>query len=425
MAIFQELTWRELVFQQTAGAQDYFDKHGGSSVYCGFDPTSDSLHVGSLVPLLALRRFQLQGYIPIALAGGATGLIGDPSGKASERTLQTEATVRAWTDKIKLQLEKFLDFSPGKYSAKVVNNLDWTKPLSTIEYLRDVGKHFTVNWMMGKDSVKTRIDREESGISYTEFSYMLLQAYDFYYLFEKHGCSVQIGGSDQWGNITAGIELVHKKLHKQAFGLTLPLVTTASGAKFGKTEAGAVWLDPEKTSPYAYYQFWLNVDDKDAIRYLKFFTFLDQIKITELEGHLKTKPEHRDAQKALASEMTKLTHGQAELKKVMQASEALFGAGEFSSLDEKTLLEAVGAAPSIEIASGDSVGKINQLLVETKLCASKSQANQMVQGGGVYMNNKRIEDPNFQPTSNDFLFGKFLLLRRGKKNYALVRIKGK
>ncbi len=417
-----DLAWRGLIFQETDGAGiDAYLKGGSPKVYCGFDPTADSLHVGNLVPLLTLRRCQQAGVIPIGLVGGATGLIGDPSGRTTERGLQTADIVEDWTQRIRKQLEIFLDFS-GPHAAKVVNNLTWTRELSAIEFLRDVGKHFTVNWMLGKESVKSRLSRDEGGISYTEFSYMILQAFDFYHLAKNEGCLLQFGGSDQWGNITAGIELIGKKLSKQAYGLTHPLVTTTSGVKFGKSVSGAIWLDPKKTSPYAFYQYWLNTEDADAVRFLKYFTFLDSNELTSLETNLAQSPEQRNAQKRLAAEVTKLVHGRAAYDAAVGASEALFGSGDLRAVDDDTLQSIAQSAPTTLFGDVSQVPALGGLLVATGLCPSKSQATQMISGGGVYLNNERMSDPHFKVTSDHCLHGKWILLRRGKKNYAIVKI---
>lgn len=424
MNLYEDLKYRGLIFQETdeKGIAQYLATPG-KAVYIGFDPTADSLHIGSLLQILTLRRCQLAGLKTIPLVGGATGLIGDPSGKAAERSLNTSDIVQQWSQKVRSQLERFLDFS-GSNAAVMANNLDWTQPMSAIEFLRDVGKHFTVNWMLAKDSVKSRIGREEGGISYTEFSYMILQAYDFYHLAKSHECLLQIGGSDQWGNITAGIDLIGKKLSKQAYGLTSPLVMTTSGVKFGKTEAGAIWLDAAKTSPYAFYQYWLNVEDADVVRFLKFFTFLDAATIDGLEGEVTKNPEQRHAQKRLAGEVTKLVHGEQQLQKALQASEALFGGGDLSQIDLPTLLSATQSAPTVEFASAADVPALAALMVAAGLCPSKGQANQMITAGGVYINNERAADPTFKPSAQNFLHGKLLMLRRGKKNYAIVKLKG-
>ncbi len=421
--IYDDLSWRELIFQEsdTDGIKRLLSE-APATLYCGFDPTADSLHVGSLVPLLVLRRFQLAGHRPLVLLGGATGLIGDPSGKSAERNLNDKEVVDGYVERFRGQVSQFLDFSAKETGARIVNNYDWIGSLSTIGYLREVGKHFTVNWMLAKDSVQSRLGREAGGISYTEFSYMILQAFDFYHLAKTHGCRLQIGGSDQWGNMTAGIDLIRKKLSTQAYVQTLPLVTTAEGKKFGKTEAGAIWLDPKRTSPYAFYQFWLNVDDRDAVRYLKFFTFVSREEIDALAQSHAERPDQRHAHRRLAQEVTLLLHGQTELDKVLRASEALFGAGELTETDPETLEAAVASAPSVSFPALDAVPDLLQVLVDVGLMSSRSEARKAITSGGVYINNVRLAQPDHRLTTNDLLHGRLIILRKGKKNYALVRI---
>src|SRR3954470_22015117 len=349
MNILDELEWRGLISDCTDRVE--LGKRlaaGPVTLYVGFDPTADSLHIGSLVPLLALRRFQLAGHIPIALAGGATGSIGDRSGRSTERQLLDKATLDANIAQIKEQLKKLLDFEAKGNAARLVDNADWTAPVTYLEFLRDIGKHFSVNMMVAKESVRARMEDRESGISYTEFSYMLLQAFDFYILRKDYNCELQIGGSDQWGNITAGSDLCRKKLGAHVHGLTLPLITNADGSQFGKSVAGAIWLDPKKTSPYRFYQFWIRVDDRDVIRYLKYFTYLSQEQITHLEKEHQEKPELRVPHKALAKEMTDLLHGPAATKEAMRASEILFG-GEMEGISESTFNDIVGEVPTKEI----------------------------------------------------------------------------
>ena len=399
------------------------------TLYCGFDPTADSLHVGHMLPLLTLRRFQLAGHRVIAVVGGATGMIGDPSGKSQERSLLTDDQIQKNVEGIRTVISRFLDFS-GPNPAMLVNNGDWFKGLSFIEFLRDVGKHFTVNHMVAKESVRARLEDREHGISYTEFSYMLLQAYDFYVLNRDHGCHLQIGGSDQWGNITAGIELIRRIRASQGlpvaecFGITQPLVTKSDGTKFGKTEGGAIWLDSAKTSPYELYQFFIQTTDSDVMTLLRFFTFLSHDELNRLEGTLKTAPEKREAQQTLAREMTRLIHGDAELKRAEQASQALFGAA-IRELDEKTLLDVLKGAPSTakdRRALSPGLPLID-LLVETGLAASKGAARKDVAAGGFYANNERITDAALMLTEKDLLAGAYLVLRKGKKNYHLVTFK--
>lgn len=423
-SIYDELDWRELIFQ--VSDVEGFKKltEAPQSVYAGFDPTADSLHIGHIVPLIALRRFQLAGHTPIALVGGGTGLIGDPSGRTSERTLNTLETVETYSEKLRGQLEKFLDFSETVSNpAKLLNNYEWIGKMSAVEYLRDLGKFFTINWMLAKDSVKSRLDREESGLSYTEFSYMLLQAYDFQYLAKHHNCMLQIGGSDQWGNMTAGCELIRKKNAKEAYIVTFPLITTSAGVKFGKTEGGAVWLDPEKTSPYAFYQYWINVTDQDVIRFLKYFTFLSKERITELEEAKKNDPDTRPAQRALAYEMTSMVHGKSAVDEVISASEALFGKGDLSAISLPVLEAAVSAAPTLEVDSVDAIPAIDQLLADLKVSSSKSEAKKLITSGGLYVNNNRISDIKYRPEATHLLHGRLMIIRKGKKNYYIVKVK--
>jgi len=426
MSIYKELEWRGLVNDCTDTADLNQRLHAGSvTLYCGFDPTADSLHVGSLVPLLALRRFQLLGHHPIAVAGGATGSIGDPSGKAVERQLLTKEILAANIAGIKPQLARFLDFDAKTNPARLVDNADWTAPVSFLEFLREIGKHFSVNQMAAKESVRARMEDREVGISYTEFSYMLLQAFDFYHLCKEFNCELQIGGSDQWGNITAGIDLCRKKLGRQAFGLTLPLVTKADGTKFGKTEAGTVWLDPKRTSVYKFYQFWINTDDRDVIRYLKYFTFFSREEIEALEKAHTENPGLRVAHKALAKAVTDLIHGPAATTEAIRASEILFGGG-LEGIPETTFKEIVGEAPSkdIERAKLDGAGlPLVEVLVHAGLCPSKGQARKDIEGGGINVNNRRESNAQRAVTSNDLLFGQHLLLRKGKKNYVVLMAK--
>jgi tyrosyl-tRNA synthetase len=426
MSILHEFRWRDLLADCTDA--EALEKHLAEApvtLYAGFDPTADSLHVGNLVPLLGLRRFQLQGHHPIALAGGATGSIGDPSGKTQERQLLTKETIATNIAKVKEQLCRLLDFETKTNPARLMDNASWTEPVSYLDFLRDIGKHFSVNQMVAKESVRARMEDREVGISYTEFSYMLLQAFDFYVLLRDNQCELQIGGSDQWGNITAGIDLCRKKFGKQAFGLTLPLITNADGSKFGKTEAGAVWLDRAKTSVYKFYQFWIRVDDRDVIRYLKFFTFFSQDEVAALDKQHQENPGARAAHKALGKAVTDLVHGPDATTEAIRASEILFG-GELSGISESTFNEIVGEVPTKEIAKGEleANGKpLVELLVHSGLCPSKGQARKDIEGGGVYLNN--IREANFQKavTTNELLFGKHLLLRKGKRNYVVLSAK--
>jgi len=423
MSILDELTWRGLINDCTdsEALTERLNK-GPIVLYCGFDPTSDSLHVGNLVPLIALRRFQTQGHIPIALAGGATGAIGDPSGKSTERTLLTRGTLQENIAAVKTQLGKLLDFDASSNPASLLDNADWTENVTLLDFLRDIGKHFTVNNMVAKESVRARMEDRDVGISYTEFSYMLLQAFDFYHLKKQHECELQIGGSDQWGNITAGIELTRRKLNATVLGLTLPLITNTDGTKFGKTEAGAVWLDSARTSIYKFYQFWIRTDDRDVIRYLKYFTFLSKGKITELEKSHTENPGTREAHTALAIAMTDLIHGQNATKEAQQASQILFGGG-LEGISEKTFNEIVGEVPTIEIEKSKLEGEgmpILELFVTSSLCQSNGQARKDLQGGGLNLNNERQSDPKLKITAEALLFGKHLLLRKGKRNYTVI-----
>jgi tyrosyl-tRNA synthetase len=425
VSILEELQWRGLVADCTDTAELTKKIAAPITLYCGFDPTADSLHVGNLVPLLALRRFQLLGHHPIAVAGGATGSIGDPSGKTNERQLLTQELLDHNIASVKVQLAKLLDFETQQNPARLVDNAAWTKGISFLDFLRDIGKHFSVNQMVAKESVRARMEDREVGISYTEFSYMLLQAFDFMVLCRDVNCELQIGGSDQWGNITAGIELTRKKLGKQVFGLTLPLIMNTDGSKFGKTAAGAIWLDPKRTSVYKFYQFWINTADADVIRYLKYFTFLMPEEIAALEkAHLEN-PGARVAHKALAKFATDLIHGPAATTEAVRASEILFG-GELKDITESTFGEIIGEVPSKEIEKNKlaSAGiSLVDFLVHAGLCPSKGQARKDIEGGGVNINNVREASVMRAVTTTDLLFGKHVLLRKGKKNYVVVTAK--
>ena len=423
MGIIEELEWRDLISDCTdrEGLQERLAK-GPITLYCGFDPTADSLHVGSLVPLLALRRFQLCGHHPIAVAGGATGSIGDPSGKTAERQLLTHELLKANIEGVKIQLGSFMEFEGVENAAQLVDNADWTAPLSFLNVLRDIGKHFKVNAMVSKESVRARMEDRDVGISYTEFSYMILQALDFHHLCETQDCELQIGGSDQWGNITAGIDLIHRKQNRQAYGLTLPLITNADGTKFGKTESGAVWLDVNRTSIYQFYQFWVRVDDRDVVRYLKYFTFLSRDEVEELASQHEAEPHARIAHKALAWEVTALVHGEEAVTEAIRASEILFG-GELEGITEATFRELAGEVPTCELSTDRFGGEglwLPELLHEAGLAHSRGQARKDVKSGGVYVNGKRIDDEQHKLTTSELMFGKYVLLRRGKRNYALV-----
>ncbi len=419
--ILEELGWRGLLDNSTD--EEALSKRLAepTTLYCGFDPTADSLHVGNLVPLLALRRFQLKGHKPIALAGGATGSIGDPSGKSAERQLLTREILTGNIQKVKIQLAKLLDFEAEQNPALLLDNADWTGNISYLDFLRDIGKHFSVNMMVSKESVRARMEDRDSGISYTEFSYMLLQAFDFFHLRKEFNCELQIGGSDQWGNITAGIELSRKKISKTVYGITLPLITNSDGSKFGKTAAGAIWLDPNKTSVYRFYQFWIRTDDRDVIRYLKYFTFLSRTEIEALENQHLEAPERRLAQKALAELMTTMIHGEGATAEAQKASQILFG-GNLEGITEQTFKDIIDEVPSTTIpkANLDQEYSLVDLVVDTQLCPSKGQARKDIAGGGINLNNIRQKDPQTQVTSEDLLFDRFILLRKGKKNYLLA-----
>ncbi|MBO8177792.1 MAG: tyrosine--tRNA ligase [Bacillus sp. (in: Bacteria)] len=418
MNLLEDLKFRGLINQVTdeEGLEKLLAEER-ISLYAGFDPTADSLHIGHLLPILILRRFQLAGHKPIALVGGGTGLIGDPSGKKAERTLNSKEVVAQWSERIKEQLSKFLDFEAEENPAKVANNYDWIGSMDLITFLRDVGKNFGLNYMLAKDSVQSRL---ETGISFTEFSYMILQSLDFLKLYETENCKLQIGGSDQWGNITAGLELIRKSHEEaKAYGLTVPLVTKADGTKFGKTEGGAVWLDPEKTTPYEFYQFWINTDDRDVIKYLKYFTFLSKEEILELEKQTEEAPEKRAAQKALAEEMTRLVHGEEALKQAIHISEALFS-GNIKQLTANEIMQGFKDVPSYEHESGEPIGLVD-LLVSAKISSSKRQSREDIQNGAIYINGERITALDYVVDKKDRIEGKFTIIRRGKKKYFLIK----
>jgi tyrosyl-tRNA synthetase len=418
MTILDELSWRGLIAQSTdLDALASEAARGPITLYAGFDPTAPSLHAGHLVPLLALRRFQAAGHRPIVLAGGATGLIGDPR-DTGERVLNSAETVEGWTERIRGQLERFVDFDGSPTGAIVENNLAWTSAMSAIELLRDVGKHFSVNVMLDRDTVRRRLEGE--GISYTEFSYMLLQANDYVELYQRHHCVLQIGGSDQWGNIIAGVRLVRQKLSASVHAVTVPLVTTADGTKFGKsTGGGNVWLDPEMTTPYAWYQYFVNTADADVIRYLRWFTFLSAEELAELEEATASRPQQRAAQRRLARELTTLVHGEQATQAVEHASQALFGRGDLGRLDEPTLTAALRETSIAELKPGAPHGIVD-LLVASGLSQSKGAARRTIAEGGVSVNNTKIDDEDWAPRPTDFLHGRWLVLRRGKRNIAGV-----
>jgi tyrosyl-tRNA synthetase len=419
---FEELKWRGLVYDSTENVPEMLAQ-GPVIAYNGFDATSDSLHVGHMVPLVALARLQRFGHIPIALAGGGTSMIGDPSGKASERQLLARETIEANVEAVKEQLAHFLDFGSRTNPARLLNNADWLLSLNLVDFLRDVGKHFTVNYMINKDSVRTRLDRED-GISFTEFSYMLLQSYDFLHLHDYENCTLQTGGSDQWGNITAGVELIRRMRNKPAGGLVYPLITKADGGKFGKTESGAVWLSPRRTSPYRFYQFWLNTDDRDVGLYLRFFTWLNEADIRELEEAVAQQPEQREAQRRLAREMTRTVHDQTALTKAEQASQVLFG-GEVAGLSAAEVTDIFADVPSGQISGRRLEGQglpLAELLTECQVVHSKAEARRAVEAGGIYLNNRRIADGTQKITWTDVIDGQLIVLRRGRKNYWLVKV---
>jgi tyrosyl-tRNA synthetase len=415
--IVDELKWRGLIALSTdeeALRKAFAD--GPVTFYCGFDPTAPSLHMGNLVQLITMRRIQDAGNFPLGLVGGSTGLIGDPKPTA-ERTLNSKETVAEWVEKLRGQVGRILDFE-GEYAARIVNNLDWTAPISAIDFLRDIGKHFRVGKMLAKDAVAARLN-SEAGISYTEFSYQILQALDFLELYRQYGCVLQTGGSDQWGNLTAGADLIHKSEGATVHVIGTPLVTKADGTKFGKTETGTVWLDPEMMSPYAFYQFWLNAEDAKVVEYLKIFTFRSCEEIEELEAVTREKPFLRQAQRALAEDVTTLVHGAEHLQRAQAASRALFGQGELSELDEATLRAALAELPTAKVGE---LRPVYELLADTGIVASRGAARRAIQEGGAYVNNVKVEDLEALPTEADLLHGRWLLLRRGKKTLAAVEV---
>lgn len=426
--LIEDLEWRGAIAQTTDRdelVQRLADRP--ISLYCGFDPTAPSLHLGHLVPLLMLRRFQQAGHRPIAVVGGATGLIGDPSGRSAERGLNTADTVANWVQRLRTQIEHFVDFESGEANqGELVSNLDWTENLSTIDFLRDIGKHFSVNVMLSKDSVKSRL--ADQGISFTEFSYMVLQSWDYLNLYREHDCRLQIGGSDQWGNITAGLDLIRRvegSDAEQAFALTVPLVTKSDGNKFGKTEKGAIWLDPELTTPYEFYQFWLNTEDSDIENFFKLFSLRTRVEIEQVLAEQAQAPHSRVAQRALAEEMTDLVHGLGERDKAVAAAKALFGGGDIGDVDERTLEAVLASAGVVQLAAAtlpaDGVPVVD-LLVDSKLAESKGAARRTIKEGGAYLNNERIENQDQLATVAQLLHGRWWLLRRGKKNFSGVEV---
>ncbi|MBE6196295.1 MAG: tyrosine--tRNA ligase [Rikenellaceae bacterium] len=422
----EELEWRGMIHTIMPGAKEQLQKEM-TTAYLGIDPTADSLHIGHLVGVMILKHFQLCGHRPLALVGGATGMIGDPSGKSQERNLLDEATLRHNQEAIKRQLSKLLDFdSDAPNAARLVNNYDWMKEFSFLDFIRDIGKLITVNYMMAKDSVKKRFNGEGDGMSFTEFTYQLVQGYDFLYLYQNYGCKVQLGGSDQWGNITTGTELIRRKLDGEAFAITCPLITKADGTKFGKTESGNVWLDPRYTSPYKFYQFWLNVSDEDAKRYIKIFTLLGREEIESLIAEHDQAPHLRVLQKRLAEEITTMIHSREEYEKAVEASQILFGGATSEALrglDEQTLLQVFEGVPQFTIAKSDlGMGFIDLCAEFTKIFPSKGECRKMVQGGGVSLNKEKVQDGTRAITEADLIAGKYLLVQKGKKNYYLVTV---
>jgi tyrosyl-tRNA synthetase len=425
MTLYDELQWRGMVYDATEGLAALLAAERVTA-YIGFDPTASSLHVGSLLTVMGLARLQRFGHAPIAIVGGGTGMIGDPSGKSQERVLLSPEQIDANVAGVRRQLERFLDFEPragATMAARIVNNADWLATIDLLSFLRDAGKHFTVNYMLQKESVNRRLESEE-GISFTEFSYLVLQAYDFLQLFDRFGCTLQMGGSDQWGNITAGIDLIRKLRGKKAHGLVWPLMKTASGVKFGKTETGTVWLDPSRTSPFRFYQFWLNTDDRDVLMYLKCFTFLDRDRIDELDRLMQSAPEKRDAQRVLAREVTAAVHGGDRVARAEHASSVLFSE-DIASLDADDVLAVFDDVPSTELPpdalGADGIGVVD-LLARAQVAPSKSEARRLVQSGGVYVNNRRVSDPQARLTRDQAIGGRLFVLRKGQKQNHLVRL---
>jgi tyrosyl-tRNA synthetase len=420
--VLSEFQWRGMVYQATEGLADVLAREPVTA-YIGFDPTASSLHVGSLLPLMALSRLQQFGHTPIALIGGGTGMVGDPSGRSQERVLLTFEQLAVHTAGVREQLSRFLDFSRSPNAARLVNNLEWLGSIDLLSFLRDAGKHFTVNYMLAKESVQRRLATEE-GISFTEFSYLLLQAWDFLQLSDRHGCVLQLGGSDQWGNITAGIDLIRKLRGKKAHALVMPLVTTSSGVKFGKTEAGAVWLDPNRTSPFRFYQFWLNTPDSDVDSYLRFFTFLKQDDIEELRAVTRRAPEQREAQRVLAREVTGIVHGTDHVARAERASKVLFGE-DIATLSADEVLAVFDDVPSTEVRTEelgtDGIGLLD-VLARVGLAPSKGEARRLVQQGGIYLNNRRLTDPASRVTKEQAIEGRLLLFRKGQRQNHLIKL---
>ena len=420
-AVLDDLAWRDLIAISTdLGALRAAMDAGPITYYCGFDPTAPSLHFGNLVQLVTMRRIQAAGHLPIGVVGGATGLIGDPSGKSIERALNQREVVEAWVERVHSQVERLLVFE-GENAARIVNNLDWTGPMSAIDFLRDIGKHFTVSRMLAKESVAGRL--AEGGISYTEFSYQLLQALDYLELYRRYGCTLQTGGSDQWGNLTAGVDLIRRVEGAAVHALATPLITRADGTKYGKTDTETLWLDPAITSPFAFHQFFFNADDADVGTLLRTFSLRSRGEIEALETEHVARPETRAAQRALANELTTLVHGADEARRADAASRALFGGGELRELDDETLATAVAELPRTELASANGLPSVVDLLVTTGLAESRGDAKRVVADGGAYLNNRKVTDPSAAPTVDDLLHGRWLVLRRGKRQLAAVQVR--
>ena len=418
--LLDDLRWRGLIAQTTDETLLREALKKPIALYLGTDPTAPSIHVGNLVPLLVMRRFQLAGHNPILLVGGATGLVGDPSGRNDERSLNDSSIVEQWVNRIKVQLSKFMDFESASNPATMANNLDWTAPLSTIDFLRDIGKHFSVNQMLNKDSVSSRLEKD--GISYTEFSYQVLQSMDYLELFRRSNCTLQIGGSDQWGNITAGLDLIRRAEGGSAHALTVPLLTKADGTKFGKTAGGSVWLDPEMTSPYAFFQYWLNSDDADVIKFIKTFSFKSRNEIELLEKTHNENPGAREAHRALARELTSLVHSPEIAERVEIAARALFGQADLAELDEATLASAIAELPRTTVSTNAEMPTWVDLLAATGVVDSKSAARRIVKESGAYLNNEKVPTEDFRLEKSHFLCGKYALLRKGKRDLAAVEL---
>jgi tyrosyl-tRNA synthetase len=423
MNFVEELKWRGMIHDIMPGSEEQFQKEM-TSAYIGFDPTADSLHIGSLVQIMILVHLQRCGHKPYALVGGATGMVGDPSGRSEERNLLSKEVLEFNLAGIKKQLEKFLDFNCGDNSAVMVNNYDWFKDFSFLDFIRDVGKHITVNYMLAKDSVQKRL---ESGMSFTEFTYQLVQGYDFYFLYKNHNCKIQLGGSDQWGNIVTGTELIRRKEGGQAWAITTPLIKKADGSKFGKTAEGNVWLDPERTSPYKFYQYWINASDEDAETYIKIFTLLSKEDVDKLIEEHKQAPHLRTLQKRLAEEVTTLVHSKEDLQSAIEASDILFGKGTTESLqrmDEKTILSVFEGVPMFDVEKSKIAAGINVLdllAIDTQIFPSKGELRRTIQGGGVSMNKQKIENEEITVSTDRLLNGKYILVQKGKKNYYLIK----